>query len=435
MKRHIFFILVSAVALFPVSGYGEDSPQAERAGAAVRPSAKPVPGYASQPGRPRKDMRYSVMMQGFHWESHKASPWWLVIANNAKELAQAGFDMIWLPPSQQAASDEGYIPVQLYNQNSLYGTDRQLKTAIASLHANNILVLADVVINHRVGSSNWADFTNPSWGPETVCSNDEWPYAKGAPDTGAGFPAARDIDHTNAAVNKSISDWMLWLRNTVGYDGWRYDYVKGYAGKFAGHYTQTTMPVFSVGEVWTDLSYGHRQLICDWINSTGGQVSAFDFTTKGMLQYAVATREYWRLRDAQGRPSGLIGWWPEKAVTFIDNHDTGPSTGGGQNHWPFPAENIMQGYAYILTHPGIPCVYWVHYFDWSLKGEIRTLITIRKRQGINAVSPITILVADSAKYAAMVNNNTVVKIGPGSWAPGQGWELATSGKDYAVWTR
>ena len=35
--------------------------------------------------------------------------------------------------------------------------------------------------------------------------------------------------------------------------------------------------------------------------------------------------EYWRLVDSQGRPPGLLGMWPSRAVTFIENHDTGTS--------------------------------------------------------------------------------------------------------------
>ncbi len=50
----------------------------------------------------------------------------------------------------------------------------------------------------------------------------------------------------------------------------------------------------------------------------------------------------------QGKATGLIGWLPSRAVTFVDNHDTGST----QQHWPFPAEHVVQGYAYILTHPG-----------------------------------------------------------------------------------
>lgn len=33
--------------------------------------------------------------------------------------------------------------------------------------------------------------------------------------------------------------------------------------------------------------------------------------------------EYWRLRDVAGKPPGLMGWWPSRSVTFLENHDTG----------------------------------------------------------------------------------------------------------------
>jgi alpha-amylase len=196
-----------------------------------------------------------------------------------------------------------------------------------------------------------------------------------------------------------------------------------------------------VGEFWDYLDLhnpnAHRQQLCDWINATGGKSTAFDFTTKGILQHAVANSEYGRLKDAQGKPSGLIGWWPEKAVTFIDNHDTGPSTGGGggQNHWPFPSDKVMQGYAYILTHPGIPCVYWVHYYDWNLYTPIKTLIQIRKNARIHSKSSVAIQVADSSKYVAIIDNKVAMKIGAGDWQPGVGWSLAAYGNNYAVWVK
>ncbi len=33
--------------------------------------------------------------------------------------------------------------------------------------------------------------------------------------------------------------------------------------------------------------------------------------------------EFWRLIDPQGKPPGVMGWWPSRAVTFLENHDTG----------------------------------------------------------------------------------------------------------------
>lgn len=87
------------------------------------------------------------------------------------------------------------------------------------------------------------------------------------------------------------------------------------------------------------------------MDAVGSTATAFDFTTKGVLQSAVQG-QLWMLRDPHAKAPGMIGLRPEKAVTFVDNHDTGST----QNMWPFPADKVMQGYAYILTHPGIPCI-------------------------------------------------------------------------------
>lgn len=409
-----------------------------------RGAAADVPEAAGAPlklAAPRKGAASgAVLLQGFHWESHQTYPWWGVLSAKASAIASAGVDIVWFPPSSEAQSDEGYLPSRLYVQTSRYGTQDQLKKAISALHSRGVKAIADMVLNHRVGTKDWGDFTEPYWGPESVCSDDEWAGARGGRDTGKGFHAGRDIDHANPAVQKSVAEWMNWLRKDIGYDGWRYDYVRGFSSQYWSLYHDKTSPAFAVGEVWDDFDSGnpdaHRQKLCDWLDSMGGRSSVFDFTTKALLQQAVSSSEYWRLGDRQGKPSGLIGWWPAKAVTFLDNHDTGASTGGpGQNLWPFPGDKIMQGYAYILTHPGVPCLYWPHLFDWGLYEQLKTLVELRKSAGISSTSPVRILAADGSKYAAEVNGRLAVKIGPGSWSPGEGWSLAAYGKDYAVWTK
>jgi alpha-amylase len=244
--------------------------------------------------------------------------------------------------------------------------------------------IADIVINHRVGTTNWADFSSPAFDDNrrAVTRDDEWGQGTGNWDTGDGYSAARDLDHTYYDVQNEIKNWMSWLKNTIGFSGWRYDYVKGYSGWYNQQYNNHTRPSFSVGELWPDITGNyyasgsgvnyHRQKLMDWINSTGATSAAFDFTTKWQLMLAVQRGEYWRM----GSVPGAIGWWPAMSVTFIDNHDTGPSPGpgGGQNHWAFPSNKVEQGYAYILTHPGVPSVYWAHYFDWGsdLRNKIRT---------------------------------------------------------------
>lgn len=46
--------------------------------------------------------------------------------------------------------------------------------------------------------------------------------------------------------------------------------------------------------------------------------------------------------------AGVLGIWPSRAITFLDNHDTGSTL----NHWPYPSRNLPEGYAYLLTHSG-----------------------------------------------------------------------------------
>lgn len=139
--------------------------------------------------------------------------------------------------------------------------------------------------------------------------------------------------------------------------------VRGYAPNITKIYMEQTSPEFAVGEKWDRQEFAvgedgkpnanqdyHRGLLVNWVEAAGGSVTAFDFTTKGILQAAVQG-ELWRLKDSNGKPPGMIGVRPESAVTFIDNHDT-----WSQDLWPFPEDKIMLGYVYILTHPGTPTI-------------------------------------------------------------------------------
>jgi hypothetical protein len=154
-------------------------PQLEEQAASLKLTAPEVPEVRAAPVQagPRPSARTggsaSVMLQGFHWLSWKTSPWWGVVSAKARDIAAAGFDLVWLPPSADAESDEGYIPRRLYVQDSKYGTAAELKRAVSALHSGGVKVLADVVINHRVGTNGWAGFTEPAWGCEAVVAGDE----------------------------------------------------------------------------------------------------------------------------------------------------------------------------------------------------------------------------------------------------------------------
>lgn len=139
----------------------------------------------------------------------------------------------------------------------------------------------------------------------------------------------------------------------------------------------------------------------------------------------------------QGRPPGVLGLWPSRAVTFLENHDTGSTL----NHWPFPYKHLPEGYCYMLTHCGTPCVFYDHFFDPNLKKNILELLTVRKKHGINAKSEVAIRKAYNELYAAVIDKKVAMKIGPGDWSPNSDgvqvgqkeWKLVSSGFQYAVW--
>ncbi|KAI7995098.1 hypothetical protein LOK49_LG11G01219 [Camellia lanceoleosa] len=390
---------------------------------------------------------FEILCQGFNWESHKSRRWYMELHEKVAELSSLGFTVVWLPPPTDSVSPEGYMPKDLYNLNSRYGSTDELKGLVKRFHEVNIRVLGDAVLNHRCAEYQnqngvWNIFGGRlNWDDRAVVADDPHFQGKGNKSSGDCFHAAPNIDHSQEFVRKDLKEWLCWLREEIGYDGWRLDFVRGFWGGYVKDYIEASEPYFAVGEYWDSLNYthgdmdhnqdAHRQRIVDWINDTNGTAAAFDVTTKGILHAALERCEYWRLSDQKGRPPGVVGWWPSRAVTFIENHDTGST----QGHWRFPGGKEMQGYAYILTHPGTPAVFYDHIFS-HMKSEISELISLRNRNKIHCRSTIKITKAERDVYAAVIEEKVAMKIGPGHYEPPSGperWSLAIEGRDYKVW--
>ncbi|GAA0152790.1 hypothetical protein Leryth_010649 [Lithospermum erythrorhizon] len=387
-----------------------------------------------------------ILFQAFNWESHKHD-WWRNLEKKIFDISKSGFTSVWLPPATHSFAPQGYVPQNLYSLNSSYGSEHLLKALLNKMKQFKVRAMADIVINHRCGTTkgfngmyNRFDGIPLPWDERAVtsCSG-----GRGNKSTGDNFDGFPNIDHSQSFVRKDITDWLRWMCYNVGFQDFRFDFAKGYSSKYMKEYIEAAKPVFSVGEYWDSCNYrgsyldynqdSHRQRIINWIDGTGQLSSAFDFTTKGILQEAVKG-EFWRLRDSKGKPPGVMGWWPSRAVTFIENHDTGST----QAYWPFPSNHIMEGYAYILTHPGIPTVFYDHFYEWgnAMHDQIVKLIDIRKSQDIHSRSSIRILEAQPNLYAATIGDKIAMKVGDGSWCPaGKEWSLSTSGHRYAVWKK
>jgi alpha-amylase len=407
-------------------------------------SGSPSPALKTYHGDGR-----DVGLQGFHWDSHHGvtdpatgtrKSWYRVLADRAAAIRAAGFTWVWFPPASDSLAPQGYIPRRWHVLDSFYGTEAELRAAIRAL--GPVKPFADLVLNHRVGvDTAEADFADPAF-PDNhaaIAGDDESGVGTGNPDTGERHPAGRDLDHTNPGVRATIKEYLRRLK-AVGFRGWRYDLVKGYGARFVGEYNDASAPDFSVGECFD----GDREQVAAWLDAAGGKSTAFDFPTRFLLFDAIRRDDYGRLRSSvAGRsvPGGLIGLRPASAVTFLDNHDTEYRregehyAGGGTSH--FPGETVAMGYAYLLTHPGVPCVFWAHYFDWDARTrqQIEQLICVRKGMRLCARSTVDIREAGGGLYAAVVDGRVAVKLGSRDWWPGPGWWLAVDGEQFAVWVR
>lgn len=116
--------------------------------------------------------------------------------------------------------------------------------------------------------------------------------------------------------------------------------------------------------------------------------------------------------------------------------------GSTLNHWPFPWNHLHEGYAYILTHPGTPCVFYDHFMQQhgQLGDTIKSLLKMRKDCGIHSRSKVVVRSATADCYAATIDDKLAMKIGHGDFSPNRHsndlefrWHLSASGPNFAVW--
>ena len=397
-----------------------------------------------------------VMLQGFYWDSYADSKW-TNLESQADELSQF-FDLIWVPQSgycNASTNQMGYSDIWWLDHKSCFGTEAELRSMINTYKAKGVGIIEDVVINHKNGNTSWCDFPNESKNGYTltwdnvnfsgICKTDEcntpenlnkWATgqyagkkATGNNDTGTNFDGCRDLDHTNDQVRQNIKTYLRFLRKDLGYTGFRYDMVGGYAPKYVGEYntTENVTPEFSVGEYWMD--DGKTGLV-NWINGTkvDGKIqsAAFDFMLKWSINSAFSNNgSNWdKLNDAALANDANYARY---AVTFVDNHDTGRA---GNN--PLYA-NVEAANAFILTMPGTPCVWLKHW--QSYKVTIKKLILVRKIAGIHNQSEIVTKTASNNGYILNVagkNGNVLLLLGTATTTT-EGYKLALEGPSFRMY--
>ena len=403
IMKKIYLTLLAAMALTLgacSSSNDPDLPDPEPTPAPT-PSPEPEPepslnsqGWASD---------YSgVMLQGFSWDSYNESQW-KVLEKQADEL-KGYIDLVWLPQSGKCLETTqvmGYMPYYYFNQNSSFGSEAELRSLITKFKAAGIGAIADVVINHR-NTEGWYNFPAETYKGVTyqmqstdICKNDDGGTTATQAatdgvslsqniDEGTDFGGCRDIDHKSENVQKVIKAYLKYLKDDLGYTGFRYDMVKGFDGNHVAEYNDATGVEYSVGEYWDG-----NDKIESWINRTNKKSAAFDFqfrynvrdAVNGAANGKVTTSSDWSklysndnlMHDANYR---------RYAVTFVENHDTQKRSESEQND-PLRKDTIAAN-AYMLAMPGTPCIFQPHWNAY--KSEIKEMIAARKYAGITNMS-------------------------------------------------
>ena len=333
-----------------------------------------------------------VMLQAFYWDcpriEKKEFKWWKHVSKQIPALAEVGFTSLWLPPVHKAANlggfSMGYDPYDYYDLGEFdqkgtvptwFGTKQELLNLIETVHSHGLSLIADVVINHNsgadesevnplTGQERWTLFKPKS---ETFPRNWECfhPSMYESWDEGT-FDDMPDLSHRNPYVYAEILKMTRWLIEEIGFDGFRYDYVKGYGANTITaiqeyRYMRDGKPFspYGVAEFW-----GDAQSIEHWVDlanfSNTNPVDAFDFPLRELLK-TLCDRYGFSLRElATGET--VLRKQPQTAVTFVENHDL------RDEGRPIINDKLL-AYSYILTHEGYPCVFWQDYFSYNLALE------------------------------------------------------------------
>eukprot|EP00920_Eleutheroschizon_duboscqi_P007360 GHVT01016870.1.p1 GENE.GHVT01016870.1~~GHVT01016870.1.p1 ORF type:complete len:408 (-),score=89.04 GHVT01016870.1:750-1973(-) len=398
------------------------------------------------------DNKPHIILQAFNWQScDNPDGWWNVLRAKLPQMAATGVSMMWLPPPQESVSPQGYMPTRWYSLASAYGSEEELDALNGGAHKCGIAPMLDLVVNHRCGvrqdsSGHWTIFEAPDWEGWAIVANNLQGYASasGAADTGEMSECAPDIDHTNPRIRKDVKAWIEWLFNEKKFKALRIDMAPGYSPNFQRSYVEHASAPFGVGEYWN----GDFRVLHNYTAAAGGTLAAYDFAFYYVLRRCVESGNFAEMNRDGGKLNGLVGQDPQRAVTFLENHDTehlefvGKFAGGN-------LDSVLRGYAILLTHPGTPVIYWNHFGGYGsyCAERLQALGSLRGAARLSSTSGLHLERAEDGLYAAYVapggerrchsgGGVVALKVGWKDWQPkGNGWKVHTTGQQFCVWAR
>lgn len=366
----------------------------------------------------------NVILQAFEWYLPDDGNYYKELKKNAADLKKAGFNAVWLPPMFKATgtNDVGYGVYDIYDlgefeqKNSIrtkYGLVEELKEAIDELHKNNILVYADVVLNHKAGADfsevfqaiqvdendrnieiseahdieGWTGFSFPGragkysefqWNFshfsgvdfdqktgtngifKVLGNNKSWNQGVSNEKGNFDYLMFADLDLENEDVKNELFNWSEWFVKYINIDGIRFDALKHmpdfFIKELVQHIEETAdRELYFFGEYWVN----DREQNENYLAQTDYKIDLFDVVLHYNMYAASVDGNGYDLRKIFD--NSLVKENPSMAVTFVDNHDSQPKQS---------LESFVQPWfkktAYgliLLRKDGYPCVFYGDYCE------------------------------------------------------------------------
>lgn len=384
-----------------------------------------------------------TLIQFFEWYLPADAGHWRRTAEGAGYLAELGITDVWLPPAykgQAGIHDVGYGVYDLYDLGEFdakdtvptkYGTREEYLSAIDALHEKGLRVLADVVLNHRMGADHleavratkcdsqdrrrrlvenkkilaWTGFRFPArrkkysafkWNAEHFTAVDwnqqtgtsavyklmgrRWSEKVDGEYGNYDYLMGADVNFANPEVREELLRWGKWYFETAGLDGVRLDAVKHISYAFFVWWLKSMRrdlgrEFFAVGEYW----HSDVQILQGYLENSCRTMSLFDVSLHFKFALAGEQGADFDLRTVFD--DTLVSREPGFAVTFVDNHDTQPGQAlqSWVSEWFKPLAYAM----ILLREQGTPCVFYGDLFGIPHDGirpvrELEALLRLRR---------------------------------------------------------
>lgn len=345
-------------------------------------------------------------MQYFEWYLPNDGTLWKDLKNDAQSLSEDGINSVWMPPAykgEKGNEDVGYGVYDLYDLGEFdqkdtvatkYGTKQEYLDAVHTCQDHGIEVIADVVLNHRMGADEkekvhasrmdwddrnkvicdlgeidvWTRFTFPGRGDEYSDFVWDWTCFDGTDYDATNketvlltfegktwdenvskecgnfdFIMGNDLDFSSPKVVDELYRWGEWYYQETKVDGYRLDAIKSIDSGFFPDWLKNQRRLsgqdsFAVGEYWV----GDTGELCRYLDDVDYCMTLFDAPLHFHLYDASHSNGTYDMRTIFDNT--LLSEESDYSMVFVDNHDT--QIGQALESW---VDGWFKQHAYALT--------------------------------------------------------------------------------------